>query len=293
MRYDYIVAGISIINDIKYPDGTFIKNKLGGCAVFAYGGIRLFTDSVLLLSSGGKDFYDYYKSYFDQNRISTQGIYLTLPYTHHTILEYKKDGTWHETSIYGDDYFALQNKNNATTFEKLKPFLHEKTKGLYLDSAGQEEIFSEIDKIRNISNNIKIMWEPPTFTSKDPSLHELILNNLNKIDYYSMNLDEASCFFNNTDKEEIIQEIIKLNIPCFLRLGEKGSSWIEDGKIYSYKAIEPEKAIDVTGCGNISAAAALYWRIESNNYNDIVYNANYAASINSKYSSPICFSKNN
>ena len=59
MKYDYVASGISIINDIKYLDGTYSRNRLGGCAIFAYGGIRLFTDSVLFLSSGGKDFFDY------------------------------------------------------------------------------------------------------------------------------------------------------------------------------------------------------------------------------------------
>ena len=38
---------------------------------------------------------------------------------------------------------------------------------------------------------------------------------------------------------------------------------------------------------NTSAAAALYWRIEGNNFDDIVYNANKAASICSKHEGPI------
>ena len=290
MKYDYIVAGISIVNDIEYIDKTIKKNRLGGCAIYAYGGIRLFTESVLFLSSGGNDFLDYFNDYFIKNNISKEAIYLDLPYTHHTLLKYNEDSSWNETSIYGDDYFIKQSDNTRTSFNKLKPFLHKNSKGLYLDSAAQEKIFEEIDEIRKISPDIKIMWEPPSFSSKDSSLHDRILDNLNKVDYYSMNIYEASTFFNVGEKY-IIDKIIELNKPCFLRKGEKGSSWIEEGIVVSCEAIEVDKAIDVTGCGNTSAAAALYWRIEGNNFDDIVYNANKAASICSKHEGPIALLK--
>ena len=44
-------------------------------------------------------------------------------------------------------------------------------------------------------------------------------------------------------------KIIELNKPCFLRKGDKGSSWIEEGIVVSCEAIEVDRAIDVTGCG--------------------------------------------
>ena len=57
--------------------------------------------------------------------------------------------------------------------------------------------------------------------------------------------------------------------------------------LLSCEAIEVDRAIDVTGCGNTSAAAALYWRIEGDNFDDIVYNANKAANICSKHEGSI------
>lgn len=281
MSFSYIAAGISIINDIEYHDGSKKDSRLGGCAIFAYSGIGLFTDSVLFLSSGGPDFFDHYGDYFKENQICDEGISISLPHTHHTLLKYEDDGSWHEDSIYGPDYFALQSENNRTSFKKLKPFLSKETKGLYIDSNAFEKIFDEIDEIRKLAPNMKIMWEPPTMSSKDPSLHDLLLNNLHKVDYYSMNLDEASSFFSCESRDEIISEIMKLNIPCFLREGENGSSWIEDHKIVFLPSIDPEEAIDVTGCGNCSTAAALYWKIEGKDERDIVMNANIAAKLNS------------
>lgn len=286
MAYEYIAAGISIINDILYIDGSGKNGRLGGCAVFAYSGIALYSDSVLLLSSGGPDFFDYYGSYFEENGISKEGISLTMPHTHHTLLKYEKDGTWNETSIYGENDFALQNEKCRTSLEKLRPFLSKKTRGLYLDAAADEQIFEEVEAIRRLAPQIRIMWEPPTFSSKDPSKREIILKNLEKVDYYSMNLDEACAFFDVSCRHEVIAKIMKLNVPCFLREGENGSSWIEEGEIASLRACDPEKAVDVTGCGNCSAAAALYAAREGLPPRDIVMYANVAAGLCARHEGP-------
>ncbi|MBQ6493325.1 MAG: hypothetical protein IJI92_05630 [Erysipelotrichaceae bacterium] len=287
MKYRYITAGISIINDIKYADGRTSNGKLGGCFVFAYDGIALFSDEVIPVSSGGPDYWDYYGEYFKDNDVPTEGIYLTMPKTHHTLLKYEQSGAWKEESLWGNDYFTLQKENCRTSYRKLQPFLNKDVKGIYLDSNADEDIFEEIEMIREKAPAVKIMWEPPTMSSKDPSLHDRVLNDLHKIDFYSMNLDEASSFFGSSDREEVIRKIIALKIPCFLREGENGSTWIEDGRSVYLKALDPEKAVDVTGCGNCSAAAALYWRLEGKSFEDIVLNANVAAALCARSDGPV------
>ncbi|MCR4855000.1 MAG: hypothetical protein K5908_02410 [Erysipelotrichaceae bacterium] len=286
MTYRYITAGISIINDIGYADHSFAKGRLGGCAVFAYDGIAFFTDSVAFVSSGGEDFFDHYGSYFKENGISEKGIYTSLPHTHHTLLRYETNGSWNETSIYGDHYFSEQSENNRTSFAKLKPFLSKDTKGLYLDSGAHEKIFDEIEKIRETSPDIRILWEPPTFSSKDPDMRERMLEDLIKVDYYSLNLDEAAAFFQASDQKEILRSIITLGIPCFLRMGDEGSSWIENGEVFSLQAYDPENAKDVTGCGNCSAAASLYARLEAPSIDQIPLYANIASGFCSRYEGP-------
>ncbi len=290
MSHSYIAAGISILNDIVFADGKKTKGHLGG-AIFAYTGMALFTDSVLFLSSGGPDYFEYYRPYFRENGMSEEGISITMPHTHYTLLEYAEDGTWHEDSYYGPTYFIEQSENCRVTFEKLRPFLSEETKGIYLDARAGEPIFDEIAKIRQHAPNVKILWEPPTVSSKDPSLHDAVMYGISQTDYYSMNLDEASSFFGSDGREEVIKRIIDLSIPCFLREGEKGSTWIENGTVTSAPCLHPEEAIDVTGCGNCSSAAALYWRIEGKSYEDIVRNANVAAKYNSLSEGPFAVKK--
>ena len=290
MSYSYICAGISIVNDIIYADGSRKNGRLGG-SIFAYTGIALFTDSVLFVSSGGPDYFSHYGNYFEENSIGTEGIRITMPHTHYTVLEYAPDGTWHEDSVYGSDYFALQSDNCRITLHKLRPFLSEEIRGIYLDAQAYEAVFDEIDEIRKLAPNMKIMWEPPTRSSKTPEFHDAVWKDLHKVDYYSMNLDEAAEFFQASSREEIIAKIMELNIPCFLREGENGSSWIEDHQITSLPACKPEEAVDVTGCGNCSSAAALYWRIEGKDPHDIVMNANVAAKCNAMSDGPFAVKK--
>ena len=75
----------------------------------------------------------------------------------------------------GDAALAIDG-NNGTRWESAQTDAE-----WFLLDLGQSRTF----------NYIKILWEPPTFSSKDPSMRERILNNLKKVDYYSMNLDEA------------------------------------------------------------------------------------------------------
>ena len=262
MGYSYIAAGISIINDIVYEDGKAIDGILGGCGIFAVSGIAQFTDDVILVTSGGPDFFDYYGRYLEENGLSEEGVYITMPHTHHTLLAYEEDGgRWAERSIFGDDYFALQNGNNRTTFEKLAPFLSEETKGLYLDSNAFEGIFGEIRKIRERSPRIKIMWEPTTMSRTDPDQHDSVLKGIGLCDAFSMNLNEAKAFFGTQDYDSTVECLKRIAKPCFLRLGTDGSAWIEDGTVTRCLAYIFEEGVDPTGCGNTSTAVSLWrWR---------------------------------
>ncbi|MBQ9958973.1 MAG: hypothetical protein IJP01_01325, partial [Oscillospiraceae bacterium] len=113
-KYAYIAAGISIVNDICFADGSRSDNILGGCCVYALSGIGCYTDSVLPVTAGGPDFPALYGGYFEQNGISAAGVQQTMPATHHTRLSYEADGRWSEVSLWGDSYFAEQKQNNMT-----------------------------------------------------------------------------------------------------------------------------------------------------------------------------------
>ena len=287
MNYEYLVAGISIVNDIYPTAQKPTRNILGGCCLFAYSGIRLFTSSVLPITSGGEDFYPLYGEYFKRNHVPTDGVYITMPHTHHTQLTYKETGEWTEESIYGPSYFEDQSTNNGTSFSKLDPFLSQSTKGLYLDSNPTENIFNEIDQIRKKAPHIKIMWEPTTFSFTNPDLFPFVYDNIRKVDYFSMNLPEAQSFFSTLSREEIIERIQSMEIPCFLREGIDGATWIEDLTVAHLPAYRPSIAVDPTGCGNCSTAVAMYAKCEGNTPLQIVATANTAAAVCAQFQGPI------
>lgn len=122
----------------------------------------------------------------------------------------------------------------------------------------------------------------------DPTLRETVLNNINKVDFYSCNLSEAMMFFEAESREKVVSSIINLQKPCFLREGEKGSSWIENGidtgTIPSEKA---DQAVDPTGCGNCSTAVSLYLRREGFKPREICAVANHIAFLTAKQHGPI------
>ncbi len=279
MGYRYIAAGISILNDIVHEDGTETVDILGGCGIFAWSAISRFTDDCVLVTSGGEDLLARYGEYFDRNGCSRDGVYITMPHTHHTRLVYSQGGRWKEESIWGDDYFALQSENCRTSLAKLAPFLSEETRGIYIDSNAFEAVFGEIGRIRALAPNARILWEPPTMSSKDPSLRDTVRRNILLTDAYSMNTDEACAFFGVDSEEDLLARIEELDRPCFLRRGTKGSSWIENGKVTSAPAYILNEGVDPTGCGNTSAAASLYLWCEGCSPEDIVRYSNAAASL--------------
>ena len=279
MGYRYIAAGISILNDIVHEDGTKTSDILGGCGIFAWSAISHFTRDCVLVTSGGEDIYSRYGEYFERNGCSTEGTYITMPHTHHTRLVYSEGGRWREESVWGEDYFALQSENCRTSLAKLSPFLSKETRGIYLDSNAFEGIFSELDRIRALAPNARILWEPPTMSSKDPSLRDTVRRNILLTDAYSMNTDEAFAFFEVDNETDLIKRITALGRPCFLRKGTDGAAWIEDGRVTDAPAFILEEGVDPTGCGNSSAAASLYlWR-EGYSPGDIVRYANAAAAL--------------
>lgn len=79
-RYDYLVGGITITNDILFADGSTIKGQLGGC-LFSLTGVRLWTDRVLYLSNVGEDFDRYYGDWFQKNGLSTEGACRMMEHT--------------------------------------------------------------------------------------------------------------------------------------------------------------------------------------------------------------------
>ncbi len=281
---EYIAAGYNMLNDLNFADGRKIKNQLGG-SVFSLAGIKLWRDSLAYVGIAGKDFRDYYGEFLRQNGIQYH-VEERLPHTLYYVLDYATDGSWEETCLYGSDYEDRayeESKYDASFFE---PFCGEDTKGIYIEASLGTKIVYEFDRLRGMMPNGKLMWEIVTSDLLDPAQHDEILQRIEHVDYYSMNLHEAKAFFSVQTEEEAIQELQKIEKPCFFRVGEKGAYLIRGKEVTFLAAVGAEESIGETGCGNCSTAAALIGLAEEKSALETLAMANISAAYNAKQYGP-------
>lgn len=281
----FLVTGSVIVNDIYQSDGSCAKGFLGG-SIYAVNGILPYTDDVLFLSSAGKDFDKYFGDYFRKNGLRTDGVELCYEKTHYTKLEYLDTGEWSERSIYGKEYDELYNSDSSIKVEYILKHGGDDVLGIYFESAVDDKIWQDLDLIREKCPNAKIMAEIYTSDTKDPSLKDKVIDLIKKVDIYSLNGFEAMSLFGTNSEEDSIEAILDLNVPCFFRLGKKGSCMIQDGKVCFAKSSESEESVDSTGCGNCSTGAALYGFANGFDPLKTAIYANVAAGVNARQHGP-------
>jgi sugar/nucleoside kinase (ribokinase family) len=88
------------------------------------------------------------------------------------------------------------------------------------------------------------------------------------------------CLFGGKNETETIKAISDLDVPCFFRVGERGSYMILAGQSYFAPSVTVGPIVDVTGCGNASTAAALYGYCEGMSGERIAALANISAAYN-------------
>ena len=281
----YLVTGCTRINDINFPDGRTTKGFLGG-ALFAVNGIKPYCDDVLLISTAGSDFDDFYGDYFRANNLSVEGMQFILPKTEYTTLDYAEDGRWWEYSIYGKDYEKKWFPKALIKADYVIEHADQDTLGIYFESGVRESVWQGIDKIRESAADAKIMWELPTGDCENPDLRLEVLALIKEVDIYSLNLPESLHLFGTNAEVESIEAILALRKPCFFRVGEKGGYMIQGGRVWFAPALDVDESVDATGCGNCSTGAAMFGLCEGLHPLMTVIKANLAASLNAQQYGP-------
>ncbi len=277
----YIVAAMTIVNDLHYADGRVVDNVIGG-GVYCLGGVKPFCDDVCYITVAGPDFEQYYGEYFASNNLSTAGVLRRLPKTHHNIVDYEPDGRWREYSVYGETYNEDTFAATQITGDDMAPFCGPDTLGIYTES-GLEEVFwsgEALLKMRRAAPNAKIMWELPYNNVMQPALRARFYENVRKCDIYSINAPEGRIIFGESRREDVIRAIVRLGVPCFFRCGEDGAAMIAGGRVVFGPSYSLGNSVDPTGCGNCSTAAAMAAFAAGLPLEDVVARANVAAHYN-------------
>lgn len=281
----YIIAGPTIINDVEFTSG-FKKNKVLGGSIFCLAGIALWDKSCVYISNVGADFKDYYGNWMDFNKCSYDGLNYSLPHTWYTKLLYEEKELHSEESIYGQKDEGILEKLDVITARQIAKHCNNDTKGIYLEASSTSDIWNNLSIIREICD-AKLMWEIPTSSATNSLKKEETLKKIPLCDIYSLNGPEAEELFSTNSEKESIEKIQKLGIPCFFRVGKKGSYMITKTDVGFSKSIDVKEVVDTTGCGNTSTAAALYAFCEGFSNDSICKIGNISSAFNLMNYGPI------
>ena len=252
----YISTGSIIINKLIYADGTVREGQLGGSAIFGLSALRLWDDDIGLVANVGKDFWDYYGPWMDQNGITHQGINPIVDFTNHHYVQYNEDGTYFEESIYGPVYGWKNFGYCITRPSDIDPYIEEGG-AVYIASEAHEAYWDGMAELKR-RHNFTLMWEIRT-NECVAERREAVLDRLQYCDIFSLNKPESFKMFEVDTEEAAIEKIIATGVPCYYRVGKKGAYMIQDGKSYFIPTVHiADEEPDPTGCGNSSTAAAMY-----------------------------------
>ncbi|MBC3517279.1 carbohydrate kinase family protein [Neobittarella massiliensis] len=283
MSKKFMASGYVIIDDIEYADGKTIKNRLGGGAVFAMSGMKLWTDDVLSVNYVGEDFVDYFGGWFGKNNIPLEGNRVRAKYTIHYRLVYAENGTYvcvptkENPEAYTEKLRALMDPD----MELLQPYLAD-CAGLDVLFSADEHLFREMDLYRQ-RYGFKVMWEYSDFRAASYNKIETLFRCLRYVDMFSINGFESQELFGISDEMQLVSFFKKFPVPVFFRVGEKGSYYIQDGKALFFPIIRAEGKADPTGCGNTSTSAVLWAYASGHSMKDIGLIGTITATINAQH----------
>ena len=239
---------------IVTADGKAGPFHLGGPAIFGTEGIAFWDRDVGMVCHAGYDWEDSYGKWLDLNGLTKKHVRI-LPYaTSLCQIQHRSDGTYEWIPLQGMDHVLKY----TMTDETLGNAVSEDTKGLYLFIGIADPIFEKLDAIRSIAD-MKIMWE----IGKDREFgREKISYELTKVEMCSMNSHEAEKMFGipRDSEKEMLRFLRTLPVEfVFYRVGSRGAYGITQNGVWFCPSIVPHgMAVDPSGCGNCSTAAAMY-----------------------------------
>lgn len=116
---DFVVVSTAVTDDIKLANGKTIGRHLGGAGIYALSGIRLWTESVVLVTGVGEEFERDYGGWFLNNACKMDGLFVKDKHTAVSCVTYLEDGEREETPLYGSEHYLRLE----ATPEEFEPFV--------------------------------------------------------------------------------------------------------------------------------------------------------------------------
>ena len=266
----YLACGNTIYDSVQSIDGTETGEHLGGQAIYATSGIRLWNPSVKMVTGCGADYKEGYAPWLKANGLTEDGINVKMDYCSHVHMQHTESGAYKTTSNpNGLGYNNYFQGFLETTPDDIERAIDPDTVAFYHHTLLPDYVlFNKIAKIRE-KYGVKYMWEimfgpgGGQFGYGSPYFnHDKLQNAIEIAGMWSLNRNEAADMFKipSTDDDAIINELMKFrgSEMCYYRCGSKGAYTIVGNSAYFVPLIDITESVDPMGCGNCSTGTAMY-----------------------------------
>lgn len=286
---EYLACG-NVMSDIVEKDGAESQLHIGGPAMFALSGMRLWTSNCKLVTQLGADYRDTYGKWMDDNGLTHESMLVELEKTTcHKLVYDRKDGGFNYKPM-ADNQFMGYLKTHPYHIDAAAT---NDVRAIYMANNTDRVVWKKLYEVKR-KYGFKIMWEVEygydcMKTDADDVL-DRIMETAEYADMFSINHNEASHLFGipREDDEAIIRELQKLPVELTLyRVGERGAFAVTPTEAYYCGRVDPlGDGVDPTGCGNCSTGAAAYAHAAGYGPQMTVAMANIAAGYNAAQYGP-------
>lgn len=261
----YLACGNVLYDSVKDIEGHDFGEHIGGQALYAASGIRVWTKDVKMVANGGKLDFDQYLQWFKNNDLTTEGINFEQDYTAHVCMQHTESGAYKTaTADSGLVYNEYLQGMMELRMEQIEANIDEDTVAIYHHPHIPDTVyFDKIGKMRE-KYGIRFMYELVYGRRFLPEPYF----NLNKLKdavkvagMWSLNRNEAEILFDipRDRDEDMIAQLQKFPEfeMCYYRCGSKGAYVVTKEKAVFVPLIDVTDSVDPVGCGNCSTGTAM------------------------------------
>lgn len=276
----YLACG-NIMSDYIINPGSAVRSErhMGGPALYALSGMKLWEDSVKLVTRTGADWTEDYEKWLDANRISKESVKVDAEHVTAYQIAYDIHGKAireKSYSFYGDQAMGYLKTHPCDMEEALGA----DTVGIYKAEGADRVVWRQLSDLKK-RYGFKIMWELECFDSGSDL--ERITEALPHADAWSLNNTEAAFLFGIPKEDDLamLRRLQRLPVSCtFYRVGKRGAYAVTPAQAYFCEAIDTAPYADQTGCGNSSTGAFGYALFAGHTIQEALVMANITSGFN-------------
>ncbi|MCB9137950.1 MAG: carbohydrate kinase family protein [Caldilineaceae bacterium] len=258
---EFVALSNLIIDDIRLSDGRERLGMLGGAAVYAATGLRLWSQRVGIISGVGEDFNPTARQWLLDNGIDLQGVTIRHAHTPRSWVVYDAEGERAETPQHGSEHFRAMESAAGDI-----PPAYQQARGLYIFRDCDPAFWQSLHALPAPPAEI-ILWEISAAAAA-PEWRPRVKEILQQTHILSINRAEASALFQTDRPHDALYAALEAGAEVVaLRLGAAGSLVTNGRDLVEIPAL-PVRVVDVTGGGNAysggflagyAGAGSQYW----------------------------------